>query len=272
MLTPFTCGIFHPEDDDDQLYGTSPCSTPRRSLRRNSHHNKESKNPYSSRGLDKFEALLSDLQEKRQQIYTQKGSGDISLVRFAYTSTNDCVPIVVKKDKANKSRDHRTVTNDPRTAGDPAARNSDAQDKKPPMETSSDVKEVSGTRADDSDKKPKNKSFEWGFMRIKNWRRPSFYMPVAIVLILLFLALFGRTVAILCTSIGWYIVPALKARSSNSWQKPAMKKKKELGRRLSDNKMVINNNNRSSSPTNNRGGNNSGPDKSPDRHGHRKSW
>ncbi|KAK3423382.1 hypothetical protein EUGRSUZ_F00084 [Eucalyptus grandis] len=275
MLTPFICGTsaFHPEEDD-QLDGTSPCSSPRRSSRRSGHHNnKENKNPYSTRGLDTFEALLSDLQEKRQKIYTQKGSGNISLVRFAFTSSNDCVPIVVKKDKANKPRDHRSKTNGPRATGDQAARNSDAhQDKNLPDETSSEVKEASETKADHSDKKAKNKSLEWGFMRMKNWRRPSYYMPVAIVLILLFLAVFGRSVAILCTSIGWYVVPTLHARSSSSSQKPATTKKKELGRRLSENKMVINNNRRSSSPPNNRGGNNSGPDKSPDRHGHRKSW
>ncbi|KAF8023086.1 hypothetical protein BT93_F0549 [Corymbia citriodora subsp. variegata] len=259
MLTTFICGAFHPEEDDQLLDVTSPCSTPRRSSRRHGHHNKENKNPYSTRGLDKFEALLSDLQEKRQKIFTQKGSGDISLVRFAYTSSNDCVPIVVKKDKANKTRDHGTKTND-------------RQDEKLPAQTPSDVKEVSETKADDSDKKAKNKSLAWGFMKMKNWRRPSYYMPVAIVLILLLLAIFGRSVAILCTSIGWYVVPALKARSSNSSQKPATTKKKELGRRLSDNKIVIDNNRRSSSPPYNRSGNNSAPDKSPDRHGHRKSW
>ncbi|KAI3417372.1 uncharacterized protein J3R85_014498 [Psidium guajava] len=263
MLTPFICGAFHPEEDDQLFEGTSPCSTPRRSSRR-SHHHKDNKNPYSARGLEKFEALLSDLQEKRQKIYTQKGSSDISLVRFAYTSSNDCVPIVVKKDKANK-----TKTSDPGATADHA---SDPRDKKLPIEPPSDVKEVSERKADGSDKKGKNESFEQGFMRLENWKRPSYYMPVAVVLILLFLAFFGRSVAILCTSIGWYVVPTLKARSSNSSQKPAATKKKELGRRLSENKMVINNNRRSSSPPTNRSGNNSGPDKSPDRHGHRKSW
>ncbi|XP_030537854.1 uncharacterized protein LOC115746291 isoform X1 [Rhodamnia argentea] len=253
MLTPFICGAFHPEEDDQLFDGTSPRRSSRRS--HHQHQNKENKNPYSARGLDKFEALLSDLQEKRQKIYTQKGSSDISLVRFAYTSSNDCVPIVVKKDKANK-----TKTSDPGATGDHAARNS------------SDVKEVTERKADGPDKKAKNKSFEQGFMRLENWRRPSYYMPAAILLILLFLAFFGRSVAILCTSIGWYIVPTLKARSWNSSQKPATAKKKELGRRLSENKMVINNNRRSSSPPTNRSHNNSGPDKSPDRHGHHKSW
>ena len=56
-------------------------------------------------------------------------------------------------------------------------------------------------------------------------------MPVFIILILLFLAFFGRSAAILCTSIGWYMIPTLSSKRPSS--KPA-KKKKQLMRRFSE--------------------------------------
>ncbi|GMH13639.1 hypothetical protein Nepgr_015480 [Nepenthes gracilis] len=53
------------------------------------------------------------------------------------------------------------------------------------------------------------------------------------MLVLLFLALFGRSVAILCTSLGWYLVPTMTSRSSDLRRSV---KKKDYSKRLVDNK------------------------------------
>ncbi|KAF2309635.1 hypothetical protein GH714_004394 [Hevea brasiliensis] len=96
----------HQEEEDEPLQqGSSPCSTPRKSRK----STKDSKNPYSTRGLDKFSALLADLEEKRQQIYSQVDSQDISFVRFVYSSSNDCVPIIVKLKDQNKQDQNKGI-------------------------------------------------------------------------------------------------------------------------------------------------------------------
>lgn len=115
----------------------------------------KSKNPYSNQGLDTFEDLLRDLEEKRKKIYTKNDLGGVSLVRFTYTSSNNLVPIIIK--------------------------NKDSEDTSPGRE-------------------------EW---KDRHWRRPSYYMPAVLMVMLVLLVFFGRSVAIVCTSIVWYIVPAL---------------------------------------------------------------
>ncbi|KAI5404172.1 hypothetical protein KIW84_051349, partial [Lathyrus oleraceus] len=44
-------------------------------------------------------------------------------------------------------------------------------------------------------------------------KRPSFYVPVVMMLILLLLTVFGRSFATVCTCVVWYIVPILKDSS-----------------------------------------------------------
>ncbi|GLT71184.1 hypothetical protein SLA2020_432180 [Shorea laevis] len=119
MLSSLICGAgsFRQEEEEDELWSlaNSPCSSPRKSSRRrSSHNNKQSKNPYSTRGLDKFSALLADLDEKRQKIYLQAGSQDISLVRFVHSNSNDWKPIIVKskdkKEKKEKSGDLKEMS------------------------------------------------------------------------------------------------------------------------------------------------------------------
>ncbi|PQP95556.1 uncharacterized protein Pyn_29941 [Prunus yedoensis var. nudiflora] len=106
MLSPFSCGFFHPEDVHDEPISSSPCSTPRRSSRRSS---KDSKNPYSSRGLDKFSALLADLEEKRQKIYAETPPQDISFVRFVFKDSNDDVPVPIVIKVKDKKEDQTTT-------------------------------------------------------------------------------------------------------------------------------------------------------------------
>ncbi|GLT26228.1 hypothetical protein SLA2020_013100 [Shorea laevis] len=79
MLKPLICGTGGFQREDDELSScslspkSSPVSTPRKSKRSNlrKSHNRDSKNPYSSRGLDKFSAVLAELEEKKQKIYSQ---------------------------------------------------------------------------------------------------------------------------------------------------------------------------------------------------------
>ncbi|KAJ7966524.1 putative ZCF37 [Quillaja saponaria] len=246
MLSTFICGTFHHEEDE--TWNTSPGSTPRKSRRNNSFsksHNKDSKNPYSTRGLDTFSALLAELEEKRQKIYSQMDSQNISFVRFAYRNSKDCVPVVVKLKPEEEKINNIEVKQLPHPI-------SKAMDKSPTdqssvavnCETNQPKLEAAGNKVE------KKQSFSWNTIKLDKWRRPSYYLPLFIVLILVFLAVFGRSFAILCTSIGWYLVPTLKDSSRTR----RSVKKKDYVRRLSEKKMV------------------SDGISSPRKHFHQKSW
>ncbi|XP_044511487.1 uncharacterized protein LOC123229633 [Mangifera indica] len=174
-------------------------------------------NPYSKRGLDKFSALLTDLEAKKQQIYSQRGSEDISLVRFVYKDTNDCVPIVIKvKKEKTKSVDDIKET--------PVQHEAETLDKFV-VDQPKDEGKLSRSVSDDKIITKKKKNISWNDIKLKDWRRPSYYLPAAIILILLFLVFFGRSFTILCTSIGWYIVPALQGENSTNEISQERKKK-----------------------------------------------
>ncbi|RYR54622.1 hypothetical protein Ahy_A06g029930 [Arachis hypogaea] len=67
------------------------------------------KNPYSTRGLDKFCKLLAELDERRKKVYSKMNPHDISFV-FAYSDNDNFVPIVVKvknKDQNQKKNSKR---------------------------------------------------------------------------------------------------------------------------------------------------------------------
>lgn len=228
MLNTFICGgSFHNKELDDLPWSSSPCSSPRKSRK-----NKENKNPYSSRGLDKFSQLLAELDEKRQKVYSQMNSHDASLVRFVYSSSNDIVPIVVKLKDQKQGKpgiNHQLVK-------DQTTHSLEVIDKLPvevssvaPAVANKDVEQKSKEKDKKTDRK---KGSPWNkLMNLPSWRRPSRYMPVAVILILLFLALFGRSAAILCTSMAWYLVPTLHLRKQKAT------KKKEYVRRHSENRM-----------------------------------
>ncbi|XVF30692.1 hypothetical protein REPUB_Repub16aG0079900 [Reevesia pubescens] len=241
MFYPFLCGAFHHQEEADDEFWISPVSTPKKS---SSRRKKDSKNPYSTRGLDQFSALLAELEEKRQQIYSQMGTQGI--VRFVYKNSTDCVPIVVKlKDK----KEEKSKPGNTKHQYQPERYVCEVINKLP--------------TPSESDKKFENKkSFSWN-LKLQNLRRPSCYIPALIILILLFLVFFGRSVAILCTCIGWYIVPTIIGEDSNL--RTSMKKK-DYVRKLSGNKLVSG---KLSSPKSNKFG--AVRDKSPLQHDHRKS-
>ncbi|GMI85071.1 hypothetical protein like AT1G59590 [Hibiscus trionum] len=205
MFYPFVCGAFRHQEGDDDFW-----IEPRKSRRK-----RDSKNPYSTRGLDQFSALLAELEEKRQQIYSQMGTR--GTVRFVYKNSNDCVPLVVKLKDKKDDRIKSGTTNDHQ-----------------PQMDGPEVTDKLQTPSGSDRKLEKKKSFSWN-VKLQNLRRPSHYIPAVIILILLSLVLFGRSVAILCTCIGWYVVSTTSEEGSNS--RTSMKKNNYV-RKLSENKDV----------------------------------
>ncbi|KAL6983013.1 hypothetical protein U1Q18_016407 [Sarracenia purpurea var. burkii] len=268
MVNPFICinGGFHNQAEEDDEFAGSPSSTPPWKARKSGGlcRSKDSKNPYAGRGLDKFAALLTELEDKRRKIYTQMGPDEISLVRFVYSSSDDCKPIVVKVKNRHK---HQEI--EKKSPGN----NSETSENNSPVDSGNETRQ-SRNELDDQKtmEKKKKRSNPWSrlMMKMKKdmWRRPSLYLLAITILILLFLALSGRSFAIVCTSLGWYLVPAINGGSSSSIAKrPIGKKKKEFGRRASDKKIASNG---LSSPTSVIA--EAMNDVSPRQRGHRKSW
>ncbi|KAF8024625.1 hypothetical protein BT93_F1714 [Corymbia citriodora subsp. variegata] len=214
MLSSFICGTFDPEEGEDvdepywNNFPRSPGKSRRhRLLRRisNGYIGKESKNPYANRGLDKFSALVADLEEKRKEIYLQSGSQDIAFVRFVMSGSDE----TRRRRRSEASKKIVSATRDSETMAEP-------------LEEAKAVDEPNV----ESNEAAKRKSF--------SWMRPSCYVPLAMIMILLLLALFGRSFAIVCTSVGWYMVPALRGRGSTVVRK---KKKMEIsGKWVGENK------------------------------------
>ncbi|KVH99465.1 uncharacterized protein LOC112514663 [Cynara cardunculus var. scolymus] len=218
----FICGSSGNQEDDFEVLWPSQRKTTRRHSFC-SRSNKDSKNPYSNRGLDKFEALLADLDGKRQKIFTQKGSEDISFVRFVYSNSNDVKPIVVKI-KDQRKQDQKLKAENPKTA-----------ELSPPHPPNSN-KTGGGTRVEGA--KPSidlcKKKDQWR-RKVGDWWKPWFCLPLFVILILVFLVFFGRSFAILCTSLGWYLVPATSEINPKRQKKMV---KKEYARKSSE-KMII---------------------------------
>ncbi|CAI0464568.1 unnamed protein product [Linum tenue] len=217
MLSPLICGASFQTDEDDLPCGAASSSPSPRKPWGGRRGGRNNNNPYSGRGLDKFSQLLSDLAEKRREIYSTMSSQDPPLVRFVFPgATSDAVPVVIKirdpkpsksaelKDHPHHNHNHRNLKHSNSAASAAAAEQA-----------------VTNSTPDQQHKLP-----AVGEIVEESWRRPSVYVPVAVILILLFLAVFGRSVAILCTSIGWYLVPTLTSKRPEE-------KKKEYVRKLS---------------------------------------
>ncbi|XP_023536130.1 uncharacterized protein LOC111797376 [Cucurbita pepo subsp. pepo] len=177
----------------------SPNSTPKKSRNGLKTHNRDKKNPYSDRGLDKFSALLTDLEQKRKKIYSQTDPENIVMLRFAYKNSKECVPVVVKQ-KDKKEDKHTT--------------DSEAMATRPQQNTRP-------TTHKHSDKKSS--------LRVRNLRRlskPSYYITAMVILILFLLSVFGRSVTIMCTCIVWYLIPVLKQSSSK--YRPTTRRKENV--------------------------------------------
>ncbi|CAA7031276.1 unnamed protein product [Microthlaspi erraticum] len=173
---------------------------------------KESKNPYSNRGLDKFSELLSTLDEKRQSIYSKKlDSGGPPLVRFVFTSSGECIPVVIKSSYLHKKKKTKDV----------------AKVKKVVKETKTEETKKAEPETEQKQSCALNEN-------LKKITRPNHFLPVTVILVLVFLAFFGRSVAIMCTCIAWYLVPTISDQSGNGGTSSYYTmKKRDFARKLS---------------------------------------
>ncbi|CAJ2643894.1 unnamed protein product [Trifolium pratense] len=236
MLNHLVCGNFQNQLEDD----IPQCSSPKSSKSKRKVNNNRDNNPYASRGLDKFSTLLSELDQRRKKVYSQMNPHDISFVRFTYSSNDDFVPIVVKV-KNNNQKKHKSEEIKVRhltSFSEPLDQKHVEEKTKqlPKLELCHDV--------DD-----KIKVVE----KIEMLKRPSFYVPVVLILILLMLTVFGRSFATVCTCVVWYIVPILKDSSSSKITKKKDYVNEGLSSPISDSKA-------------------SNDHKSSGKHSHQKSW
>lgn len=197
MLNHLVCGNFNQEEHDEVLL-----DSPRKSKK------SRNPNPYSTRGLDQFSALLADLDRKRQEIYSQARPHDISFIRFvsSKSSSKDVVPVVIKA----KDRDQKHHKSE------------ELKVRHVPSNSSQPILELPNQPKLGSDEKADKKKDLCGSM----WSHPSFYLPVMLILILGLLVVFGRSVATICTCILWYVASTVKDRSSSLSRKSTVKKKR----------------------------------------------
>lgn len=167
----FICGSRCCGHEDKNI---TPNSPPKRSkkgkiLRRLIGKDSSKKNPYAEVGLDKFHALLADLEDK---------------------------PIIVRV-KNNKSNNNNVL----------ACNHADMK--------------MDGRKEIGDEWKEKGTAEEAVMKTRRRWKgrlRRSYYcnIGVVVVLILVFLTIFGRSFAILCTTIAWYLVPQIVGGGSSS--------------------------------------------------------
>ncbi|KVH98268.1 hypothetical protein Ccrd_023513 [Cynara cardunculus var. scolymus] len=245
----FICGSFNnhqdQEDDFDVLWPTtSPSRKTKRHrfcCRRNKSaaDNNKKKNPYSNRGLEKFEALLADLDDKKQKIFTQKGSHYISFVRFVYSNSNDVKPIIVRLRDPRKLKHDRKQNSFKETKGGTLSLslpkklqastsfNHHRRNSEPPgavvtngmIDAQQDVKPIPSI--DQLAKKIRVDQLKWNMRRkLEEWWMPAYNLPLFVILVLAFLTFFGRSLAIICTSIAWYMIPTIDGTLENMTPKP----------------------------------------------------
>ncbi|XP_076888980.1 uncharacterized protein LOC143539587 [Bidens hawaiensis] len=199
-------------------FSTSPRKPTRRRHIFGSRSRKNATNAYSDCGLDKFEALVADLDEKRHKILAQKGCEDVSLVKFIYrSSSNEIEPIVIKlldhRKHHNTSLLH-TPKVDHLMKLSTIKQNNDGNEAK---------EDNTAPLVNDPRKKIRSDQCK---RKIGEWRKSCYYFALFVIMILVLLMFSGRSLVILCTSIGWYLVPNVKeilhtSKKSNNITKKA---------------------------------------------------
>ncbi|KAD4585757.1 hypothetical protein R6Q59_003024 [Mikania micrantha] len=249
----FICGSFKSQEEDDfQVLWPSPSTTSRKTRSRFCYRkNKEDKkNPYSNCGLDKFEALLAELDDKKRTIFTQKGSQHISFVRFVYSNSNDVRPLIVrlKDPRKHYHKDLQKQNNIKvmKTSSIPKSHVS-TLDHHQNSEHQEDV--TNGTRiitnkthhAKASINMLSNKIWvdQWKLnlkTKLEERWMPSYNIPIFLVLVMFFLTFFGRSLVIICTSIAWYLVPKINGILENPTAKKTIKN--QPSRKTIENKVI----------------------------------
>ncbi|MQM03488.1 hypothetical protein Taro_036267 [Colocasia esculenta] len=189
-------------------------------------------NPYASRGLPEFSMVLADLESRREKIMAKAGSQGVAFVRFVYSNSQDWVPIIVRRREGRPAEPEEMAEEG---GGEEAHKKPDATDghRAPPPPRPA---EQAGKEAAKKTPLPEEEvGRRGGLLQLFRWR-DSYYWPAVAVLILLSLALSGRVFAICCTSMWWYLVPAMRAgEGGRTAKKPAVKR--HYTRRVSDRRL-----------------------------------
>ncbi|KAL5713256.1 hypothetical protein ACHQM5_015349 [Ranunculus cassubicifolius] len=211
MFKVFICGTGNFEKEENDPWRISSQRRSKSCRHQSSHHHAKtknsSKNPYSSRGLDKFATVLAELDEKRRKIYEQLGSPDSNLVRFGYSTSKEWVPIVVK---LKEQREQQKI--------------------KKPARIVKKIEEPVSNEVVKEHKVVVKKTNKKSFIGI----RPQLCLLLVLALILLCLVFSGKSLAILCTSIVWYLIPTLKEKQEKIRRST---KNKDYGRWSSEKKI-----------------------------------
>ncbi|KAI3761120.1 hypothetical protein L1987_51528 [Smallanthus sonchifolius] len=213
----FICGSFRSQEEDnnyDVLWPFSSTSTRKSTRRRRifgSQSNKNATNPYADRGLDKFEALLADLDQKRHKILTEIGADqDVSMVKFIYKSSNEIEPIVIKLQDQTKHH-NMSLLSSPEY-----------------LDHQKDVSFIKRINNRGNEAEKVNMKQVVDDTTQKEWWKPRYYFVLFVILILVLLMFSGRSFAILCVSIGWYLVPIVNESLRDSKQSNNVTKKERL--------------------------------------------
>lgn len=245
----FICGSFNNQEEDDfEVLWPSPSRNTRKHRFCCKRKKDDNKNPYSNRGLDKFEALLADLDDKKRKIFTQKGSQYISFVRFMYSNSNDIKPIIVRlKDPKRRDKDHHKQINLKETKNSSSPRLhittlNHHQNSEPPGDfTNGTMIETQQANASINQFTSMIKVDKWkmNFKRmLVEWWLPSYNLPLFVIMIMVFLTFFGRSLAIICTSIAWYLIPTIDGTLENITTKPKKVIKNQHSRKPSESNVI----------------------------------
>ncbi|OVA05877.1 hypothetical protein BVC80_1701g8 [Macleaya cordata] len=140
------------------------------------------------------------------------GTQEISLIRFCYSKSKGWVPIVIKLRNQNQYK--------PKLVGskyEQVMQNSEPKLPEP-------AKVILG-----SDGRTKKKSLLDRSVNSSRCRVP-YYWGMVIILILLCLAIYGRSFAIICNTILWYWMPKMKTKELNS--RTSMKKNESFVKKM----------------------------------------
>ncbi|KAL1821869.1 hypothetical protein ACET3Z_016738 [Daucus carota] len=220
MPSPLICGSFQNQEDEDfEFLGSFTSPRSRKPAKWHSFGgSKGNKNPYADRGLDKFSALVAELDSRRKKIYTQKGSEDISLIGFVYSNSDDYKPIVVKlKNKKQQSM----ITEKDKLKPDHNVSPPTSSEIEPAKPDQAKVLSRIGSYIKTTPKKVRFEVVK--NINTDNLRRPWYYFSLITIFILVSITVFGRSFAVLCTTLGWYLVPTIQ--NLDVKKKPAVKKK-----------------------------------------------
>ncbi|CAM8911129.1 hypothetical protein QQ045_031386 [Rhodiola kirilowii] len=178
---------------------------------------KKRKNPYATRGLDKFSSLVDDLKEKRRRIYAQIGESDDLYVWFNFSGSDDCKPIILKLKNKNQKIDKKDKLQDIEKT---LAKVDKYKNAKPSFPAT--VVHKTQMISDKGMKKWERlmgSSYYTDVLR----RRPLLCLLGVVILILILLTMFGRSATVIWVTVGWYLLPSTKLTTFGSRKESATK-------------------------------------------------